>query len=296
MIHFIVNPQSLKKKKSVRLLERIEAICLEKGVEYIMHQTVNKGDATAFAREITQEGENTVVVIGGDGMLNDVLSGIVHPEKTTLGLIPAGTGNDFATSAQLPYGEGALSVILEGEAKPVDFIQFEDGKRSMNIAGIGIDVDILMRCERMKVFKGRGKYFLSLIATLWKYKGIKLTIEANGELREVNAMIAAVCNGKEFGGGIPFCPVAQIDDGQMELVYVEQPKRGKILGALLKLMKGKLLTLPITHRVSCQRATITPLAPCTAQYDGELYSAEALKATLISGQLKMFRGGNVKSV
>ncbi len=289
MLHFIVNPRSLR-GKTKNLLQRIRARCQEQGVDFIIHQTVNKGDATAYAREITAQKGETVVAIGGDGMLNDVLSGLQNVEDTAFGLIPAGTGNDFATSANLPRGEKALELILTSQPKDTDFLQFFDGKRSMNIAGVGIDVDILKRCARARVFRGRSKYFVALLGALWKYKGDTLKFEVNGETFERKTMIAALCNGKELGGGIPLCPPAEIDDGKLELVIVDFPKRRKLLGALVKLMKGKLFDLPFAHRIPCERATVTPLAPCVAQYDGELYETASLGGEIVSGKLKMFRG------
>ncbi len=288
-MHFIVNPRSLRGKNK-NLLESIENKLQETAREYEIHRTVNKGDATAYARELTQKGETTLVAIGGDGMLNDVLSGICDPSRCTLGLIPAGTGNDFAATAKIPHGEEALDLILQSEPKPTDFLQFDDGKRSMNIAGQGIDVDILLRCERMKLLKGKSKYFFSLIATIFRYRGLPVNIEVDGQAWQTNAMIVAACNGKMLGGGIPLCPPAEIDDGKMELVVVDQPKRRKLFGALIKLMKGKLFSLPFAHRITCERAVFTPLQPATAQFDGELYEVDSMGVTLVSNRLKMFRG------
>ncbi len=289
MLNFIVNPAHLRGKVK-NIIQTIETRLTELGREFKIHKTKEKGDAGRFAAQISAEGESTIIAVGGDGMMNDVLSGIVHPENTIFGLIPAGTGNDFSAAANIPYGEKALDLIVNGDPKYTDYIQFDDGKRTMNIAGIGIDVDILIRCEKMKLVRGKGKYFLSLLSSLMKYRGSKITVEVDGEKREINAMISAVCNGKQLGGGIPLCPIANVGDGKMELIYVEYPKRSKLLGALIQLMKGKLLELPFAHHVLCERAVITPESRCMAQYDGELYEADSLAATLVSGKLKMFRG------
>ncbi len=285
---FIVNAKSLRKKNK-NLLERITERMTAEGLECHIHTTSQKGDATRFAQKLCESGDRTIVVIGGDGMMNDVLSGI-DPERCKLGLIPAGTGNDFAATANIPHGEAALDIILKGEAKDTDYLQFDDGRRSLNISGYGIDVDILIRCQKMKLFRGKCKYFMGLLATLFKYRGSQVKIEIDGKEWEQKAMIAAICNGKCFGGGIPLCPPAEIDDGKLELVVVDYPKRSKILGALIKLMKGKIFTVPFAHRYTCDRATITPPAPTTVQYDGELYEAQSLAATLVHGKLKMFRG------
>lgn len=287
MINFIAKPQ---KGRGKRLLEQIEARMIAEKIEYRLFITEQKGDAGAIAERLTRTGERKLVVVGGDGMLNEVLSGIVDPSVCSLGLIPAGTGNDFAASAGIPKGIAALNLILDGTTRPVDYIAFADGRRSINIAGIGIDVDILTRCERMKFFRAKSKYFFSLIASLFTYRGCRLRVSADGGKSEnCNAMIAAICNGSRLGGGIPLCPGAEIADGKLELVVVDCPKRSKLFGALVKLMQGKVFTLPFARRISCERAKIEPGFPGFAQYDGELFRARSLDATVVHGKLFLYR-------
>lgn len=290
MLNIIVNPQALR-GKGKRLLEKIERRLKDEQVSYQILRSGRKGAIGEFARCLTQKGQRRLVAFGGDGTLNEMVTGLVDPEECEIGLIPAGTGNDFAASAGIPSGMAALELILNGEAKPTDYIQFDDGKRSINIAGLGIDVDILQRCARKKIGGRRSKYFFSLLASLCRYRKLRLGVTVNGEYKEYDALIAALCNGKQFGGGIPFCPEAVIDDGMMDLMVVDCPKRGKIPAELLKLMRGKILNLPITHHILCEEACIAavPRENVTAQYDGELMECERLHAKLVSGKLKMFR-------
>lgn len=289
MLNVIVNPRSLR-GAGKRLLDKIEERLRAWGGEYRVFRTEKQGEATELARRLTEEGERTIVAVGGDGTLNDVLSGLTHAEECVLGLVPAGTGNDFAASAKIPYGVDALGLILTSEAKPTDYIQFDDGRRSMNIAGLGIDVDVLQRCERMKGFHKKVKYFLSLLVSLMKYRGVTVCVEAEGRTSVGKALIAAVCNGKYLGGGIPLCPPAEVADGKLDLITVDCPARRKILPALIRLMRGKILSLPFAHHTRCERAVITPRTRTVAQYDGELRETDALAATLVTGKLKMFRG------
>ena len=203
MLDLIIKPQN---KKGQQTLKRVEKRLVSEGIPYEVHYTEGKGDAQRIARELTGRGRCELVVIGGDGSLNDVLTGMCDPSLCRLGLIPAGTGNDFSVSAGIPSGEAALELILKGAPKPTDYIDFSDGRRSLNIAGMGIDVDILLRCERMKGFHDKSKYFFSLLASLMKYDGMQLTVRSGEEVIEKKVLIAALCNGKQFGGGIPMCP------------------------------------------------------------------------------------------
>lgn len=289
MLDIIVYWKTLN-KKGRKLLDSVESRLKGSGTEYCVHIATKPGEAIGLARSLTEGGADKLIVFGGDGTLNEVLNGIAEPANCELGLIPAGTGNDFSVSAKIPKGIDALELILNGEPKPTDYIQCDDGKRSINIAGMGIDVDILIRAARKK--GGKGKYFSSLLSSLAHYKAIELDVSADGgETVRYKSLIACVCNGSRFGGGIPMCPDAVIDDGKMELVVADCPRRLKIPGALVKLMRGKVLSLPITHRISCTSARITvPSGRFLAQYDGEIKECESLTAEIVSGKLKMFRG------
>lgn len=286
MLDLIIKPQN---RKGQLTLKRVEKRLREANVSYEVHYTEGKGDAQRIARTLTENGRCDLVVIGGDGSLNDVLTGMKDPSKCRLGLIPSGTGNDFAVSAGIPSGEAALGLILKGEPKPTDYIDFSDGRRSLNIAGMGIDVDILLRCEKMKGFHDKSKYFLSLLASLRKYEGVTLQIEADGKEFQEKVLIAALCNGRQLGGGIPMCPKADITDAKMDLVFISCPKRSQYLGALIKLMQGKVLTLPFAKHILCERAAVTPASPAVAQYDGELYQTASMQATLQKGGLLLYR-------
>ncbi len=291
MFDIIVYKRTLK-KKGRKLLNSVESRLKESGAEYRLHIATKPGEAIEIAKSLTEKGANRLVVFGGDGTLNEVLNGITDPANCELGLIPAGTGNDFSAAAKIPKGIGALDLILNTAPKFTDYIQCDDGNRSINIAGMGIDVDILQRCARKKHGGNKSKYFFSLLSSLAHYKAIELAVSTDGgETQHYKSLIACVCNGSQFGGGIPMCPDAVIDDGKLELVVADCPPRHKIPGALIKLMKGKVLTLPITHRVSCKSARIVmPVGESVAQYDGEIKNCESLTVEIVSGKLKMFRG------
>ncbi|MDE6411035.1 MAG: hypothetical protein K2L02_00665 [Clostridia bacterium] len=291
MLDIIVYQRTLK-KKGRKLLSSVESRLKENGTDYCVHIATRPGEAIELSKSLTEAGAKKIVVFGGDGTLNEVLNGMSDPSACELGLIPAGTGNDFSVAAKIPKGLAALDLILNTEPKPTDYIQCDDGNRSINIAGMGIDVDILQRCARKKHGGNKSKYFFSLLSSLAHYKAIELEVSADGgEPVHYQSLIACVCNGSQFGGGIPMCPDAVIDDGKLELVVADCPPRYKIPGALIKLMKGKILTLPITHRVSCTSARIiTPSSESVAQYDGEIKACESLTVEIVSGKLKMFRG------
>ncbi len=268
--HIIANPVAGKKSSS-KNLRIVETVLKERGVEYEIHLSRAERDATEIARRLTTAGETEIIALGGDGTLHEVLNGLVEPEKCRLGLIPSGTGNDIAERLGLPLdAEKAAGLILDGEAKPVDYLEV-GGVRCMNVAGIGMDVDVLERCKKGKM-KGKPKYLLSLVQSLFAFKGYKVKIECEGAEFERDVLIAAACNGSQFGGGIQICPTAEVSDGKIDAVIVDCiGGKWKIIKAFMKLLKGKILEYPATTHFLCEKLKFIPQNPCTVQLDGELY-------------------------
>lgn len=286
MLNVIVNQQARRVEKLVAKTEKRLAAA---GIAYRIFYTDKPGAAFKYARSLSSAGGKEFLVVGGDGTVNEVLSGLVDPSVCTLAMLPAGTGNDFAVAAGIPSRMKALELYLNGVPRPVDYIECGT-RRSMNIAGTGIDVEILRRCQRMKHGTNKGKYFRALVACLLRYRGTKVRVTVNGETREYTALIAAVCNGTRLGGGIPLCPPAKIDDGQLELVIVDCPPLRTLVPELVRLMRGKLLTRPIAHHIPCSGAVIEGEGNIFVQYDGEICEEGALNARIVSGALKLYRG------
>lgn len=289
MYHIIVNPVSGKRgKRGLKNLAVVERVFKDAGKDYLVHATATVGDGTEIARRLTLAGENKLVVIGGDGTLHEVLNGIAEPSQCRLGLIPSGTGNDFAATLGIPLdAEKAARLVVEGKVKPVDYLEV-GGVRCMNVGGTGIDVDVLIRCQQGKFFKGKIKYMMSLLKSLSKFKGCKIEIEANGEKKTHNALIAVACNGTRFGGGIRICPPAKVDDGKLDVLTVECLSKRQMIKAFMKLLRGKITTYPLTEHFLADRVRIIPETPQTVQLDGELYDGLDFTAEIKSG-LSMYR-------
>jgi len=268
--HIIANPAA-GKSKSLKRLKIVESVFQKRGVDYQTHLSKEEHDATDIVRQLTGNGEREIISLGGDGTLHEVLNGIVDPSHCNLGCIPSGTGNDFAERAQLPLDtEKAANLILDTQAKPTDFLTV-GGVRCMNVAGLGMDVDVLERCKKGKL-KGKIKYVMSLLQSLFAFKGYKVKLEAEGVSETRDVLIAAACNGGFFGGGIQICPAAEIDDGLIDAIVVDCiGGKWKIIKAFVELMKGRVLEYPLTKHFRCERLSFTPELACTVQLDGELY-------------------------
>lgn len=282
MFHIIYNPASGKSKPK-KSLEKAVQMLLARGVAHEVHETSERGAAKEIAKTLTESGETDFIVLGGDGTLHETLNGFADPALCRVGLLPCGTGNDFAEKLGLPMdAEKAMTKILDGEAKPIDYLDV-GGVRCMNVAGIGMDVDVLERCQKGKL-KGKIKYFISLLQSLFAFKGIGLEMESEGRIERHEALLAAACNGGQFGGGIRICPTADVRDGKISVVLVECiGSKWEIIKAFMRLLKGTILTYPATTEFLCERVKFTPDVPCTVQLDGELYKDLKFDVTLKRG-------------
>lgn len=289
-MHLIVNKTAGGKsgKKVKKTLFAVEKRLKNRNISYSIHQTEYKGHGAILTKELIENGANTIVVLGGDGTLHEVINGFDNFEKVSLGLIPCGTGNDFASAVGLPTDPvKAIDLIIDGTPKYTDFMQLPT-VRGINVIGAGMDVDVLVAYNKLKR-KNKFGYTWCLIKTLFNINYIKFTAKTNGGTTNHSSFIAAIANGSRFGGGIPICPVANPTDKKLNFVSVEEIRGLKIIGALLKLMKGKILTLKQATEIPCESISIDSETPFTIDVDGELYSDLKFEVKIVSDKLKMYR-------
>ncbi len=290
MIDFIVNPSAGGRdgKKIKKALPKLEARLVERGVPYVIHMTKAPHYATELTENLIKNGATEIVVVGGDGTLHEVINGFSNFDKVTMGIIPCGTGNDFANALNLPLNPvEALDLILDGEAKYTDFMQMPT-VRGLNIIGMGIDVDVLRRYEKLKK-KTKFQYTMCLVKTLFNFNYSKFTAEMNGESKKYRSFIACVANGKVYGGGIPICPVASPIDKQLDFMAVKEIPKIKLVSAFMKLKKGKIMTYPQTIHENMTEIKIHTDEPVTVNVDGELYENIPFEVKIVSDTLRVYR-------
>ena len=268
--HIISNPAA-GKTKSGKSLQIVQDVFTESGAAFETHLTERAGDATEIARRLTENGETEIIALGGDGTLHEVLNGLADPSACNFGLIPSGTGNDFAEKIGLPLDADATArIVLKGEVKETDYLEV-GGMRCMNVAGVGMDVDVLERCQKGKM-KGKLKYFKSLLQSLFSFKGYRVEIQSEEVTETRDVLLAAACNGSQFGGGIRICPAADVADGKLDVVIVDcLGGKWKIIKAFMALLKGKILEYPAAKHFLCDTVKFLPKQDCAMQLDGELY-------------------------
>lgn len=291
MYHIIVNPDA-GKRKTLHAARAVAEYFDEREEEFVIHEMTSKKILHSTIHDLSQSTDakerTNIIVIGGDGTLHAVLNSIEDLNAVNVGLIPAGTGNDFAASLQIPSEpKKAAELILKGEAKDTDFLEV-GGIRCMNVGGLGIDVDVLKRYNKSQKIHGKLKYLRCLIQSIFHFKGNDILIESDGRREKHRAFLAVACNGKQIGGGIKICPAANPTDGALDVCVVDMIRGLKVIGAFIRLMKGKILDFKQTTHYLCQRVKFVIEGGATVQLDGEMYDNLDFDAKLMTG-LKFYR-------
>lgn len=246
---FIVNPAA-GTGFALQTMQKLERTLSSTKIPYRVFQTEHPGHATQVAAELSSDQEiKAVVAVGGDGTADEVAAGLTGTGKP-MGIIPAGTGNDFIKSAGIPNDpEKALEILLNGKACPIDTGTVND-RFFLNVCGTGFDVTVLDYAENEKEkHRGLTPYFIGLIKAIFHYRSVHLSVTTDGEKEDGQYLICSIANGRFIGGGIPICPAADIKDGKLDLVLIKGIGRWRIPFYLPGLMMSRDLKFGITrHR------------------------------------------------
>lgn len=288
MYHIIVNPQG-GKGKSLKALTTVEEIFKNNNAQYVVHKTEYAGHATEIARELSKTPDTNIVVMGGDGSFHEVLCGIDNFDNVTLGLVACGSGNDFIKKfGHSTNVKEAVQTILNGKVGFVDYMEL--GKyRCLNVGGGGMDVDVLLKYANCKTLKGKAAYYYSLFYTLLHTRFHHLRITADGVTKDTSVFMIGVGNGGFIGGGIPICPNAIVDDGLLNVGYVSEMKKSKIIFRLFKFLKGKHVGTDWGGEYTAKKVTIEALDDSRFELDGEIIDDTKLDIEVVHNKLKMFR-------
>ncbi len=288
MYHIIVNPQG-GKGKSLKALKTVEELFKNNNAQFTVHKTEYAGHATEIAKELSKTPDTNIVVMGGDGSFHEVLCGIDNFDNVTLGLIACGSGNDFIKkSGHSTKIKDAVQTILNGKVGYVDYMEL--GKyRCLNVGGGGMDVDVLLKYASCKTLKGKAAYYYSLFYTLLHTRFHHLRITADGVTKDTSVFMIGVGNGGFIGGGIPICPNAVVDDGLLNVGYVNEMKKSKIIFRLFKFLKGKHVDTDWGGEYTAKKVTIEALDDSRFELDGEIIDDTKLDIEVVHNKLKMFR-------
>ena len=273
------------------------------GVTFDLHRTTAADDATQAVRAALARGYRTIVLVGGDGTLNEVVNGFFDPEgrpiggEATLALLPSGTGGDFRRAAGIPASLAAASrLIASGTSRRIDAgrVDFADGERRffINIADCGMGGEVVARINRSAHKRGGlggSAMFLSAsLATLLRYQSRVAQVEIDGVAVERDVRSVVVANGRYFGGGMRVAPDAALDDGRFDVVIIAETGRFRALTGIPSLYRGRHIA---RREVEVHRAAMVRVscdgAPMLFDVEGEQVGTTPATLTCLPGAIKL---------
>ncbi|MFE3199672.1 YegS/Rv2252/BmrU family lipid kinase [Embleya sp. NPDC055664] len=251
------------------------------------HQVSAPGAAEGIARlrSVVRTGVDAVVAVGGDGTVAAALQAVAGT-PTPLGVIPIGSGNDFARALGLPLGDvaAAARVVADRHIRPVDLGRV--GERWFGtILCTGFDSRVNERANRMTWAGGRTRYNAALLGELGALKAIDYELELDGKPFEVEATLIAVGNGRSYGGGMRMCPGADLADGLFDITVVAACGRAELLRVFPKVYGGRHVSHPLVtvHRAATVSLTARGLSGWA---DGERLGALPLTADCVPAAVR----------
>jgi diacylglycerol kinase (ATP) len=247
----------------------------------------NVDEAADLAQQCVADGVEALVVCGGDGMVHLGVQAVATT-TTTLGIIPAGTGNDVARYFDLPRTDpvAAADRVVAGHTRTIDLAQ-SGSQFYVTVLAAGFDAVVNERANRMSWPKGQMRYNIATLAELRVFEPLPYTLQIDDKTLTLDAMLVAVGNGPSFGGGLRITEGAVLDDGLLDVVIIKPMSKLNLIRTYPKLFKGTHVTHPqYEHHLA---RSVTVAAPGIVSYaDGERFGPLPLTVECAPGALTVF--------
>ncbi len=226
-----------------------------------------------------RDGARRLVVVGGDGSVNEVVNGLDAADDVEVAVVPRGTGWDFVRTFGIPRDlDAAVDVALHGAVREIDLGRVtyrtwagdEAHSTFANVASAGISGAIARRAnESSKALGGKASYYWSTLAVFVGWKTGEMRVVVDGESRSGKMIDALVCNGRYVGGGMMMCPEAEPDDGAFDVLLIGDVTKRDLAFTLPKTYKGRHLPHPRLELLRGSTVTVDAPEPLPIELDGE---------------------------
>jgi diacylglycerol kinase (ATP) len=272
-----VNPAS-GGGRAVAYLTRIRELLAARSFPAEFMVTGTSEELAARAREAIGRGRRLLLSLGGDGTFQG-LANAAFGFDVVLGILPAGGGNDLARALGLPRDmEAAVEAVLHGQPKCVDLLlaRTADGRERLYAGGggVGLDAEAMRYASgAYRRIPGRFRYIAAALHALLGFAPLEVNVEFPGSdlpALQASTLLAGVLNTPTYGGGLKLAPLAQFDDGWLDVAIVENLSAREVLGVLPALVKSGELQTPRVKRCRARCVRLTTSRPCMFHGDGEI--------------------------
>jgi diacylglycerol kinase (ATP) len=293
---FLVNPASANGSTGRRWAE-VAHRAATRGLEGDALLSQRPGHLGELARAAADGGAKLLVVVGGDGSVNEVVNGIAGRDDVEIALIPRGTGWDFARTYGIPHRlDRALDVALTGRPRTIDLGRATyhawDGNEAelyfANVASAGMSGAIAQRAnDTSKALGGKASYLWATLAVFARWQNSEIRVTVDGESRAAPMHDVVVANGRTFGGGMIICPDAEPDDGLFDVLTIGDLTKTDLLVTLPKTYRGRHLPHPKAELLRGAVVTIASDAPLPIELDGEQPGTTPVRFEIVRSALRV---------
>jgi diacylglycerol kinase (ATP) len=295
-VHVIVNPASGSGRARKRW-PGISATLMEHGIDHEVSFTSGPNEATRIARELALAGTKTIVAVGGDGTVNEIINGMIENnvpvnQNTRLLVLPCGTGKDLGRTLGTGQVETAIEALIANSVTSMDLglVSYTTGggrqesRYFANVADLGLGANVADRISSSsKKLGGLLTYLIAAVRTIVDFRPRDISVVIDGErVFHDSANMVVLANGKYFAGGMHVAPTASICDGLLEMYILADVGRRALLTSLLpRVYRGKHVGRHGVLHVRAASVSIQSAAGILLEMDGEQIGSSPVSASVI---------------
>jgi len=288
----VVNPRG-GTRRGLAILESVKPIFDAAGAELKVHVTTHAGHVQELAKSSNLLDCDGFCVVGGDGTIHEAVGGLMqqeHSNSTPLGIIPAGTGNSVVKHLGSIEPLEAARRIVAGNAQSLDVIRVVMGDKfayCVNIVGWGGVVDINCTAEKLRIL-GPPRYIMSAMLHILRAKRRRAKLVLDGKTFEDDFVFVIACNTKYTGKGMQIAPLADWNDGKMDVVVVRDTSRWQMSRLMKKIYNGSHLEMSCVEYHQVRSLEIISECCDNLNLDGELKGMTPVTTEVLPGALRIF--------
>ncbi len=294
----VANPTAGRGKSGKRI-GVVDAMLRELRVEHEVLVAGSAKEMESTCRDAAERGAGVVAVIGGDGTVSCAANGVLGT-GAVLAVLPAGTGNDFATAIGARTLRGSVRLLADPKTASIDVVRARtvgSERCFVNIAGAGFDSEVNETANAMHLnLGGTGTYVAALVKTLSRFTPAHYDLIVDDERLTLDAMLVVVGSGLSYGGGMKVLPDASLDDGVLDVCIVEALSKGAFLRAFPKVFMGTHTEHPKVRMMRATSVTIEANRDMQVYADGEHVGALPASFDVMPGALQVVVGPNARGI
>lgn len=284
MKHVIIVNPAAGNSNNLKRGNNLKKLLFKNGIDSKLIVSKRPNEISELVKSISKANQTRFYSVGGDGTLNEVITGIVDTNSEVV-VIPAGTGNDFVKSVSCYKSMRKIALAsITTPATPTDIILFNNNHYCVNILNLGLDAQIAANMEKFRkvpVITGSMKYNLSIFYTLTHAKNYKLKVRIGDFEEKGSYTLAAIANGKYYGGGVCPSPKADTTDGILDVTLVQNSTLLQKLVLLPKYKKGKHESIKQLRHFDTKDITVVSNKKFPVSIDGEIVFTNRIHAKVL---------------